>query len=531
MAPLADTIALLVLALLLLVGRRCWSKLGSLRFVVFVFAFYGFLSGLSYLYKLHFYASVLLAAGLAAQLATLVVKHYQLFQQIVRRTTGGILAFVVVASVGVHEWERIADSLALATSSPHANAPNVLLIVLDTVRASNLSLYGYQRPTTPNLERLAKQGVLFDWAMSTAPWTLPSHASMFTGRIPNELSVSWLKPLDQAYPTLAEVLTAHGYATAGFVANLAYCSAETGLNRGFTHFEDYPVSPGQISLSAKLLARIIYNQKLRQLIDYHEDLNRKAAPELNRDFLNWLSTNKKRPFFAFINYYDAHEPFLPPKPYNTMFGPVGSHDNPRFAPGRVWSPQEMQYEQDAYDGAIRYLDDQIGLLMNELRRRKVFDNTLVIITSDHGEEFLEHGLMGHGYSLYERALHVPLLMLLPPRIPAGKTIAAPVSLKDIPATVLDLLQIKGGLPGNTLARYWTSSVETMTEYPVLSMLEYAPGLPESYPVSKGNMESSVTDRYHSIKNGDGREELYDYKNDPLEKQNLRLSNHVQTVLK
>ena len=122
---------------------------------------------------------------------------------------------------------------------PPANSPNVLLIVLDTVRADHLSLYGYERPTTPNLERLAKRGIRFDNARATAPWTLPSHASMFTGHWPHELGAKWMTPLRGNLPTLAEYLGAHGYATAGFVANVVYCSQETGLARGFTHYEDY----------------------------------------------------------------------------------------------------------------------------------------------------------------------------------------------------------------------------------------------------------------------------------------------------
>ena len=122
---------------------------------------------------------------------------------------------------------------------PQATAPNVLLIVLDTVRADHLSLYGYERPTSPNLERFARTGIRFDRARATSPWTLPSHASMFTGRWPSELGEEWITPLRSNFPTLAEFLGDHGYATAGFVGNVEYCSAETGLARGFTSYDDY----------------------------------------------------------------------------------------------------------------------------------------------------------------------------------------------------------------------------------------------------------------------------------------------------
>ena len=126
---------------------------------------------------------------------------------------------------------------------PSGDPPNVLLIVLDTVRADRLSLYGYRRPTSPTLERLAKRGIRFDEARATAPWTLPSHASMFTGRWPHELDVNWHTPLGTKFPTLAEYLGSRGYATAGFVANVHYCSYEFGLDRGFTHYEDYVLEP------------------------------------------------------------------------------------------------------------------------------------------------------------------------------------------------------------------------------------------------------------------------------------------------
>ena len=135
--------------------------------------------------------------------------------------------------------DRVKEWREAVRPFPPADSPNVLLIVLDTVRADHLSLYGYRRATSPTLARLAKRGIRFDEARATAPWTLPSHASMFTGRWPHELEVRWLAPLRWNFPTLAEYLGSQGYATAGFVANTLYCSYDTGLDRGFTHYEDY----------------------------------------------------------------------------------------------------------------------------------------------------------------------------------------------------------------------------------------------------------------------------------------------------
>ena len=147
------------------------------------------------------------------------------------------LVFVLAGFVFGGDWlKRHRES---GRPSPSAAAPNVLLIVLDTVRADHLSLYGYDRPTTPALERWARRGILFSEARATAPWTLASHASLFTGRWPHELGVRWMTPLGTTAPTLAEHFGSRGYATAGFVANLIYCSYDTGLDRGFTHYEDY----------------------------------------------------------------------------------------------------------------------------------------------------------------------------------------------------------------------------------------------------------------------------------------------------
>ena len=142
---------------------------------------------------------------------------------------------------------RLRDGVAQAVARERSSlasggAPNVLLVVLDTVRADRLSLYGYPRPTSRTLEKLARQGIRFDEARATAPWTLASHASMFTGRWPSELDVRWLTPLRGRFPTVAEYLGSHGFATAGFAANTGYCSYDTGLDRGFTHFEDYDLN-------------------------------------------------------------------------------------------------------------------------------------------------------------------------------------------------------------------------------------------------------------------------------------------------
>ncbi len=195
--------------------------------------------------------------------------------------------------------------------------------MLDTVRAKNLNVYGYNRPTSPNLSELAKRGARFDHARTAAAWTLPSHASMFTGRWAYELSTRLDRPLDGVYPTLAEYLRDHGYDTAGFAANTIFCTTWFGLDRGFLHYEDVAITPLEMLRSSHLgrcLTRKIFpSASCRDRPNAY--FNRKDAATINRDFLAWLSRRPKgRPFFAFLNYYDAHDPYLIPEEATSHFG-------------------------------------------------------------------------------------------------------------------------------------------------------------------------------------------------------------------
>ena len=219
---------------------------GSLGRAVWLLTFVGFLD-LSTKFPLEFWSSSLLSAGLAVQSARLISAHRQAFLRFVRLTTpilaGAVLALALATS-GVRAWSERRAIAALAP--PPRSAPNVLLIVWDTVRARNVGLYGHNRPTTPNLQRLAARGAWFRHAFSTSSWTLPSHASMFTGRWPHELSAGWKTPLDDREPTLAGRLSSLGYDTAGFVANLDYLGRETGVARGFAHYDDYPLTVREV---------------------------------------------------------------------------------------------------------------------------------------------------------------------------------------------------------------------------------------------------------------------------------------------
>ena len=530
MAPLANAAfyAIPGFALFLIAWR--WPRLVTLRRAALPFTFLGFFGLLMTLpFRLSEWAAALLAAGLAVQTAHVIAAHPQRFRALVRRTLAWMVALIVGLGLGLQGWQALTERRALATLPPASpNAPNVLLIVLDTVRAQSLSLYGYARPTTPQLERLARSGVRFERAIAPAPWTLPSHASMFTGYFPSALSVDWQIPLDATHPTLAEVLRAHGYHTAGFVANMIYCSVESGLNRGFIRYEDYPVLPGEILVSSSLGRRLVQNKKFRRIVNYMEE-HRKSAADVNRSFLRWLSRHDRRPFFAFLNYMDAHDPYRPPKPFDRMFGPKKWRGAARQAWPQTGVPPEIQARLDAYESSIAYLDQQVVLLVAELQQRGVLENTLVIITSDHGEEFREHEMKSHGNSLYLTALHVPLLIIFPHRVPEGWSVREPVSLRDLPATVLDLLQLEGGtqFPGRSLVRLWdrTRGPGRPSTDPILSEVTRRYGEPIWYPVSSGDLKSLVVGRYHYIvitrvRDMREEEELYDVERDPFELSDL-----------
>jgi arylsulfatase A-like enzyme len=341
---------------------------------------------------------------------------------------------------------------------------------------------------------------------------------MFTGHYPAALSASWEAPLDDTFTTLAEVLHARGYATAGFVANTSYAGWESGLTRGFAHYQDYELTLGQVLHSSGVLRWLRQRSWFRNTLGVVDVLGRRDAPAVNAAFMRWFAANSERPVFAFLNYYDAHAPYLPPEPYRSEFGTPGLRQNPLLlyeAHIEGYPPEAVQHELEAYEGAIAYLDSQVGRLIDELERRGALENTLLIITSDHGEEFDEHGRLGHGNSLYTPVVQVPLIIRFAPTIPAGTRVTTPVSLVDLPATILDLLRIvEHGMPGTSLARTWTGKGHAR---PVLS---------EEY-----DMQSVLISDYHYIVKGEDRaEELYHVGTDEWEQDNLATRAEMEPLL-
>jgi hypothetical protein len=290
-----------------------------------------------------------------------------------------VAALVVGAGVGTQVARVLSTPAAAATRvvrerwlvhnrpAAQAGAPNVLLLILDTVRAADLSLHGYARLTTPEIERFAEGGTVFDRAFAPASWTLESHASMFTGRWALELETTVRHSLGPRWPTLAESLRSHGYATAGFVANRVYTGWESGLSQGFEHFEDYPVNLWTASNATALgklrfmMDPFLNHVPLLWRLHIPEGAEKRKAPQINDAFLSWLDRPRPAPFFAFLNLMEAHMQYAPPDSFRNRFrSQLARPISPKawgLQPSDVrLTPADMRPKQDMYDGAIAYLD-------------------------------------------------------------------------------------------------------------------------------------------------------------------------------
>jgi arylsulfatase A-like enzyme len=463
-------------------------------------------------------------------------------------------------------WQR--ERREAQSPPPRPETPNVLFITLDTVRADHLSVYGYERPTTPTLEWLARSSIRFEEARATAPWTLPSHASMFTGRWAEELKLGWTSFLDGRFPTLAEYLVSHGYATAGFVANTMCCSYDRRLDRGFTHFEDYLLEGllplrtawlvdralGAVADLGMYVGRAFDVGPFRPLHEswasaLFDDYRRLDATAINRAFFDWLAQERhpNRPFFAFLNYYDAHAPYILPLnvPYRFGLRPRGVDD--LIFLSEFWQnidkrqvpPMYRELARDSYDNCVSYLDRCLAQLFAELEKRGELDRTVVVVTSDHGEEFGEHGLYDHGESLYRAEIRVPLLIRLPARGRTAGLVRETVSLRDLPATIVELAGLSEGspFPGESLASLWRGSPAgagsprsraSFSELPSPSPTDPNHGRSPAY---RGPLASVAEGDHVYIRNeGDGAEELYNERDDPGEAHNLAAEPAMQPTL-
>ncbi len=532
MIPAVDGALFLALGLVLMLLRRRvrvppWGAVG-------LFAGLGALLMLLLVQRLHPLAAVAVAAGVGTQAGRWVRPRVSASLGVVRRGLPWLVGVVVLAAGVSLGWRVVSERrLAASRPDPASGAPNILLLILDTVRAEELSLYGYPRATTPELERWAVRGTVFERAFSATSWTLPSHASIFTGQPEFVLDATWWGRLGPEWPTLAEALRGRGYATAGFIANSDYLGWDSGLTRGFEHYDDYPVSLWT-AFSATSLGRVIYPAlyqrlpvRLRRLapgLRLPHPAHHRSAEGIGDALLSWIDDRRGTPFFAFLNFMDAHTPYTPPDSFRNRYqtrlnrpvSPYAWSDRP---PVRL-TPTDVRPKQDMYDGSIAYLDAELGRLFRELKRRGALENTLVVLTADHGDEFAEHGFVDHGSTLYRPSVQVPLVICFPGRVPAGRRVASPVSLRNLAATVLDLAAPgPGRLPGRSLARFWRGD-------------EAAPDtIVTTVRPPEGELSSIEFDgRRYILDEVTGSEELYDFNHDVMERWSLVASDSGRRLL-
>lgn len=317
-----------------------------------------------------------------------------------------------------------------------AAGPNVLIITVDTLRADHLPAYGYPHISTPTLDALAARGTLFENAFSTCSWTLPSFGTLMTGRMPRALNLQFHdKRLHPDVLTLPGVMAESGRAAVGVSSN-AFFSATYGFDSGFHRFVnvyDRDLRPG--------LAGVFLHDLLLRVGTMRDD-----APNVNALAFDQLVDLRGKPFFLWVHYMDPHKPYGGPWPktlpeYDRGYrGPITYvyyEDQPIDMNGRRLDETDVRHVQALYDSDIVRFDHYLGELLDRLEAEGFLENTVIVVASDHGEEFLEHGFWGHGKDLYVEQTHVPLI-LAGPGVPVGLRVAARVSLLDLPAAVCDL---------------------------------------------------------------------------------------------
>jgi arylsulfatase A-like enzyme len=319
--------------------------------------------------------------------------------------------------------------------------PDILLISIDSLRPDHLGCYGYPKPTSPVIDKLAAEGVRCASAISTTSWTLPAHAAMFTGLVDSTHGlVDNGLSLADVHRTLAEVLKENGYRTAGFYGG-PYLHPTFGLGQGFEHYQSC-----MTALPDAATGEAIRGLSQSDVDPSHADI---TGPRTVKEFERWLEMPKDaRPTFAFVHLWDVHYDYIPPPEYAKIFdeGYTGKLDVRNFSTNPAiradMDPRDLQHLIAMYDGEIRSTDAVIGQLLDALRARGRLENTLVIVTADHGEEFFEHLGKGHQHSLWEELIRVPMIFHWPKQLKAGSVVPDQVRLIDLMPTILTFARVE-----------------------------------------------------------------------------------------
>lgn len=419
--------------------------------------------------------------------------------------------------------------------------PSILIIIFDSMRCDHLGCYGYPIQTTPVMENLLPEFVKFENTVSQAHWTLPSHATIFTGLYPSQHGMIHSSAyLPTGTPTLAGILHECGYQTVGLSQNI-YVGPKSGLQAGFSTFLGWD----HLRANKSAFDRNIVTKELRETFKrlglVTDEFGKRWGSSLTIEAAqHWLTREwrPRKPFFMFINLMDCHWPVYPPRPFRRKVG-VTNFDRNTYK--NRWSlqrfiacPEEVTSQikstwSSLYDAAIMHLDSLFSRLYDCLRKNKILDDTLLILTSDHGEAFGEHGLFGHSPGLYDCLVRVPLLI----RFPYGrfKSTKYPyiVELRDIFSTVLDVTGVdwKGDRAGTSLSGLLEEPMRSRCafseRYPMErrvfeEVVRHNQGRDFSWHLQTQRSVRSLTHKF--IWSSDGKHEFFDLIADPLEECNL-----------
>jgi arylsulfatase A-like enzyme len=470
---------------------------------------------------------------------------------------GGLLAVALLL---------VAAHCASLRSGRH---PNVLWIVWDTVRADRLSLYGNRRVTTPFLDRWARDARVFDNVLSVASTTVPAHASMFTNRLALEHGADNTRCfLRSELETLPEIFQANGYRTFLYSEN-PFISQETGFGQGFDAVV-HPWSQAHRARSASILENKIPPRirspklagKLRDPSIPHWALS--ACGILGQEvLLDWLGAGDQgRPYFAFLNYMEAHAPVITPIAYRQRMMTSEQVDRSyalNITPASIWQytfglrdyqPEDIEVIRGTYDASLAEMDALLQELLGRLKKTGDLRNTIVVVTSDHGEFLGEHHLLDHEYALYQEVLRVPLVLYYPPKVKRGRE-PRPVTNQDLYPTLLSLAGLAGPAspgpgPDGSLSislldpdpqRVRLAEFPTAPEPPFAEARRVKPDFdPTPY---RRSLAAIVDGDRKLIRGTDGRDELYILTSDPGEEANLdsqqpdlatALANRLQQLL-
>lgn len=472
--------------------------------------------------------AVAVAAVLAGVLVALVARRWRRLPPLV-----GLLGIVlyavgaVGAAGGFSRGEPVDASRGAREGG--ARGPSILVVLVDTLRADHLGAWGYERATSPSIDAFARDGVQFLRAYSQSTWTKPATASLMTGRYPRQHQAYLEKAkLPESELLLPEALRAVGYRTAVFSGN-PWVTREWGFDQGVDHFVSiYDERFARVTLFMRSMKRLdklvdekarVYN---RVKLWVQGELSTTARDPVVTDALvSWVEAQRGVPFYAHLHLMSPHHPYDPPPPFD-RFVPDPAHppviNYPKksyffFEQGTPLDPAARADMVARYDGDILFVDGVFGSLLERLRAMGVLDDTVIVLVSDHGEEFYDHRNWGHGQSVYEELTRVPLIIRYPPRFPAGMRIETPVMTVDVMPTLLEL----AGAP----------PLDSLAGRSLLPLVAGAPGhggeayseLIYRYGMARGLVDGSAK-IVHMRKDQERRTERYDLASDPREQHAL-----------